>query len=251
LKDPAVALLSRLVTPSGTRNIVSKEELVSRVHEEEHIEQNIIERALGKLEVKTKLVIREQRHGNALYEIVSEFLIPWIIQQRTERAARIKHREWEEIAQHKGYARGQSTKDVPELTRQHLAIMTAGVHPWNEWRQQNPEIRPNLSRVRLNELDLTGANLEETVLTDSELRGVKLTGANLAMADLSGARLDVADLREVNLEGANLFNAALGGANLTNASLRNANLAGASLVGALLKGADLRNIMYPKNWTTH
>jgi WD40 repeat protein len=87
LRDPAVALLSRMVTSSGTRNVVSAEGLVADVRDEEGIPEDLAKRALVELEQKTKLVRRERRRDVDLYEIASEFLLPWIQRQREERLA--------------------------------------------------------------------------------------------------------------------------------------------------------------------
>ena len=41
---------------------------------------------------------------------------------------------------------------------EHLQIIRQGVEVWNEWRQKNPELRPNLN----------GAILSENVTTDNK-----------------------------------------------------------------------------------
>lgn len=86
LRDPARALLSRMVTTSGTRNVISGENLISLTHNEERLPEELLKEALDALESETKLVRREHRHNTYFYEIVSEFLIPWISRQREERA---------------------------------------------------------------------------------------------------------------------------------------------------------------------
>ena len=85
LKYPAVALLSGMVTSAGTRNVISAESLIGHVREEEHeIPEDVLERALDRLESESKLVRRERRRDLYLYEITSEFLVPWINQRRQE-----------------------------------------------------------------------------------------------------------------------------------------------------------------------
>ena len=74
----AVALLSRMVTSSGTRNIISKENLLNLVEVQEGINKNLLEATLDKLEKKTPLIKRERRNQVDYYEIASEFLIGWI-----------------------------------------------------------------------------------------------------------------------------------------------------------------------------
>jgi uncharacterized protein YjbI with pentapeptide repeats len=53
---------------------------------------------------------------------------------------------------------------------EHLAILRQGVEVWNQWREENPEIQPDLSNS-----DLCGENLD----------WVNFSGVNLFGADLS------------------------------------------------------------------
>jgi uncharacterized protein YjbI with pentapeptide repeats len=64
---------------------------------------------------------------------------------------------------------------------EHLKIIRQGVDAWNEWRQKNHELIPDLSEADLSEVKLNGANL---------------SGANLCKANLSGADLTKADLSD-------------------------------------------------------
>jgi uncharacterized protein YjbI with pentapeptide repeats len=162
---------------------------------------------------------------------------------------------------------------------EHVALLRQGVAAWNAWRDENPNIHPNLSEAYLSEANLGGANLGgadlyRVNLIEAKLSLANLIGGNLSGANLTGASLTRASLREANLGGANLARASLreanlgganlGGANLceaglseatltranlreaglseanlTRASLREANLGGANLGGANLRGADL------------
>jgi len=142
---------------------------------------------------------------------------------------------------------------------EHLALLRQGVDAWNEWKANNPGIRPdlsfatgkritirgaklsgvdlsrtNLSRVDLSKADLIGANLSEAYLREAYLSEVELIGADLRSADLRSA-----DLISANLIGANLTNVYLSGADLTKANLSGADLMGAKLIGAKLSGANL------------
>ena len=98
LRYPAVALLSQMVTASGARDVVSADDLIERVREDEpEISEERLERALDTLEKETKLVRREQRHDLDLYEITSEFLVPWIGRQREKR---LRAREQRRLVEH-------------------------------------------------------------------------------------------------------------------------------------------------------
>lgn len=87
LRDPAVALLSRMVTSGGTRNVISEDDLLPRVSKEEKLPLKSLTEALRILEKDTRLVRREQRNKVYFYEIVSEFLVPWIFRQKELREA--------------------------------------------------------------------------------------------------------------------------------------------------------------------
>ncbi len=112
---------------------------------------------------------------------------------------------------------------------EHLAKLKEGVEAWNQWRKQNPEVRP----------DLRKANLGGGFLEHVDLRRADLREANLREARLSGAELQGADFREAILIGADLTTAHLDRASLSPAYLSKARLVGAKLTEADLRGADL------------
>ena len=82
---------------------------------------------------------------------------------------------------------------------EHLAKLKKGVKRWNQWREQNPRIEPDLSGANLQKAYLYGANLSGTDLSKADLRGRYLTEGDLSGAHLSGANLRGAHLREANL----------------------------------------------------
>lgn len=137
---------------------------------------------------------------------------------------------------------------------EHLAILKQGVKVWNEWRDKNPDISPDLSETDLSRMDFTGADLAwcnlcevdlyRTVLVEAnfwnaDVRNATLRLANLAEADLSGAKITGSDLREAVLFKSNLAEAKLNGANLTGADLTEADLTNAVLNQANLRRANL------------
>jgi hypothetical protein len=77
-QDTAVALLARMITRSGARNISSTQNLVDLVHEETDLPAEQVEAVLRMLDNETKLVRREFRQDVEYYTIVSEFLVDWI-----------------------------------------------------------------------------------------------------------------------------------------------------------------------------
>ena len=152
-------------------------------------------------------------------------------------------------------------------------ILKQGVSAWNEWRNQNPDVRPDLSNA-----DLRGLNVghydedyyherddlryemeadlrlkmeeemergkrkpvsiwevkEEEIIIEDLRNGFDLRNANLSGAMLNGAYLASADFTSAILE-----DAVLDDADLRSTSFRDANLYSASLERANLRSADL------------
>jgi hypothetical protein len=77
---------------------------------------------------------------------------------------------------------------------EHLALLRQGTAVWNQWRERNVDILPDLERADLSCADFEGANLG---------------GANLEAANLSRASLVQADLIAAILTDANLIHATL------------------------------------------
>lgn len=138
---------------------------------------------------------------------------------------------------------------------QQVDRLKKGVYAWNEWRHENPEIRPDLSGAELRQVDLGGINLMGADLSACDLGGANLMGADLSVCDLGGANLSgaylseanffEADLSEAFLSEAYLFEANLSRVNLNGADLQwvylgQADLSGAYLIGVNLREADLR-----------
>jgi Pentapeptide repeats (8 copies) len=125
---------------------------------------------------------------------------------------------------------------------EHVALLKKDVAAWNAWRDENPNIRPDLAEADLVEADLSEADLSGANLTTARLSGAHLVEADLVQADLSGANLtradlSYADLAEADLVGPDLSGAELVEADLSAADLRWANLTGADLTKANLEGA--------------
>lgn len=140
---------------------------------------------------------------------------------------------------------------------EHLAIFEQGVEAWTKWREQTPEIRPDLGEVDFSGSDFSGtgiafdnvdlfrARLVGTNLSDTNFFGASLYRANLSHANLSDTCLNTADLRRAYLNKANLRGARLNMADLLGADLSGTTLCGARFFAAnlretILRGADLR-----------
>lgn len=114
--------------------------------------------------------------------------------------------------------------------QEHLNILKQGVEFWNAWRQENPEIQPDLSRA-----DLQGADLKYV-----DFRDTNLQEARCDEADFDKARMDRARLYLANLRRANLYRTICIGADMREAILRGADLVRADLSDADLRKADLK-----------
>jgi hypothetical protein len=114
--------------------------------------------------------------------------------------------------------------------KKQVILLMQGLEVWNKWRNENREVRIDLTSVQLSQGNLSNFNLNNANLNGANLSGSNLNRANLHSANLSGA----------NLSGANLSGANLHSANLISIDFKRADLSGAYLIGANLKRGDLR-----------
>lgn len=136
---------------------------------------------------------------------------------------------------------------------EHFELLEQGVMIWNQWRIDNPDVRPDLkyaklsgkqlAKANLDGVDLSGADLVNANLRSAGFKGACLQGANFGYANLSNTNLIGADLSYAHLTDANLSYAFPSKANLGEADLRYAHLIGAdfyhsTLIKANLVGAD-------------
>jgi hypothetical protein len=135
---------------------------------------------------------------------------------------------------------------------EHLARLMEGVELWNQWRNQNAGVEPDLRDADLRRLDLSGvdlsraglvfANLHGATLSDADLREARLMHANLSEATLIRAKLEMAKFGMANLTKTDLSSAELPGADLSRAILVETNLEGADLTGCRVYGVSVWNV---------
>lgn len=104
----------------------------------------------------------------------------------------------------------------------------------------------NCEWIRLDDVDLSGADL-----SDMDLNRWHLVGANLNETNLTRAQLSLADLRGTKLVGTDLRGANLSGSDLSHADLRGANLSDVDLSCADLRwaiGLESCHIEDAKEW---
>ena len=124
-------------------------------------------------------------------------------------------------------------------------LIKQGVEKWNQWREDNADIKPDLSECDLRQANLQKVNLSYANLNKSKLQFSNLAGANLKETTLKKAKLQEANLQSANLQKANLSGADMFEVNLQYADLENVNLEGAQFSEDVLfnqtnlKGANL------------
>jgi hypothetical protein len=99
------------------------------------------------------------------------------------------------------------------VIQEHFNALAKGQEFWNDWREKNPTVIPDLSSADLSVAKLTGATL---IRAD-------LTGATLIRANLSGATLNRTILVDTNLERAILTDCSVYGCAAWNLRLKGAN----------------------------
>ncbi|QJB55762.1 pentapeptide repeat-containing protein [Pseudodesulfovibrio sp. zrk46] len=125
---------------------------------------------------------------------------------------------------------------------EHKMMLEQGVEAWNEWRNDEPDIIPDLSHADLSGRDLRGANLWRTDFRGASLYMTNFQGANLNEAKFCGAYLESSDF-----SGTKLIRAKFNMANLLEADLRGARLSNADLSDTNVMGVKYDNRMKCRN----
>jgi len=127
------------------------------------------------------------------------------------------------------------------ITIDFVALAQQGAEAWNQWRAENPDYRPSLSRAYLYGQSLSGFDLSYVDFSRACLIGADLSGADLSGACLQsvyasdscfcGATLFQTDLRQGSFSEADFSEA-----DLTGAKADGSNFGGACFTGACLMG---------------
>ena len=197
LRHAAVALLTRMVTSSNTRNVVSAEELIADLGEEEKIGPTVAQEALDALEKTARVVRRARRNEVVIYEIVSEFLIPWIARQKwlaktqretAEREKRLTRAFWGVVI----------TLGIALLAFGVIVYRTSSTRLAKDLKSAEETLKSTVKQQKSDAKESEGREKqlgEALVKARNELRVVSVDGQALAQA-----RLDVANaLKERNL----------------------------------------------------
>jgi len=147
--------------------------------------------------------------------------------------------------------------------KEHLAIIGRGIDVWNGWRDENPDIAPDLSGADLSTvLDCPSHKVAFTLNQfgiEVVIEGASLSGGDFSGADLHGANFHNTNLKKADFRGANLEQAKLTasapvganfeGANLSRADFSHSNLAWANLSEANLKETNLKGVILDEETT--
>lgn len=129
-----------------------------------------------------------------------------------------------------------------------VALLKKSVEEWNQWREENPSIIPDLKRAKLINTNLENANLEKADLYGAILCRAYLKRTNLKNANLESVNLTEANLIFSNLERTNLNYSSLNAANIKLSSLNYADLYFADLKFATLAETTLANTTFNESW---
>jgi len=132
------------------------------------------------------------------------------------------------------------------MNPEHLKILRQGVKHWNFWRDQHPEVRPDLEGANVQKLTLRDVNLSNGNLRrlqaggDYKSNGANFLGANFTGADLEGAQLRSSILRHAKFDSAILTEAKLTNADLYHVSFVNCMMHKVDLWGSAVTQSDFR-----------
>lgn len=127
--------------------------------------------------------------------------------------------------------------------QEHLDILKQGVEVWNQWRDDNSSIQPDLSQAMLNRLDLSRYNLSGVQLWGAFLGQTKLIGANLSSVIATNAAFEEADMSTADMSGSNFSRSNFSRANLYHVNLRYTYLYGTTFKQVNLNEAKLDETM--------
>ncbi len=88
-------------------------------------------------------------------------------------------------------------------------LVSGAIHEFNKWREQEPDVAINLTRVNLRGVNLEQANLAGVDFSEADLTGAKLWRAYFYRANLRGANLTGVSIDETDFRGASYIYATM------------------------------------------
>lgn len=128
-----------------------------------------------------------------------------------------------------------------------LEILRQGVIAWNNWREANPTLSPDLSNTDFRGVNFCNINLHNCCLVYTNFSHAQLKSADFSNSNLEGSSFSYADLTGVNISGCNLKNsnfnsAALIAVNASNTDFYNCNFHNASLTCSKFDSSILEKV---------
>ena len=135
--------------------------------------------------------------------------------------------------------------------QEQLNLLRQSVEVWNQWREENPDIMPDLFGANLNNSNIAKVNFSRTYLVEASLKVANLSGANLSIATLVGTNLSGATLVDCSIYGISAWGIQLDGTRQENLLITNYgepaitvdNLEVAQFIYLLLNHKKLREIL--------
>jgi len=129
----------------------------------------------------------------------------------------------------------------------HLKKIDQGVNAWNEWRKDEPSIKPDLSnadlsRKELDGIDLSGANLTNTKFRNSTIRKSDFSNSIIKKANFYGSIASEADFTFTKAEYSRFMSADLKKTNFSHSDLKYSKFEGAILTDAKFKKTELKGV---------
>ena len=113
--------------------------------------------------------------------------------------------------------------------KKHLEILKQGFSAWNQWRQNNSEVKPDLSNLDFRELykpndppvfeeyNFTEANLNNAIIRDLAFDNCDFSNANCEHSNLYNSRFVKCKLINICMKGVTIEGSQFLECNLTNA----------------------------------
>jgi uncharacterized protein YjbI with pentapeptide repeats/transcriptional regulator with XRE-family HTH domain len=120
-----------------------------------------------------------------------------------------------------------------KYNKRHLSMLEKGVRTWNNWREKNPDVIPQLSGIYLvaGKLDnLDGYNLQGANLAGLRGNFIQMKQANLAEANLEKAQLEGGSFCGSNFSRANLIKIEIKNTRFDRAIFKETNLSEAKIL---------------------
>ena len=139
----------------------------------------------------------------------------------------------------------------------HLAILEQGVEVWNRWRDENPDVEPDLSEqvferkqwqainlfsANLRSVELVGIDLNEADMTDCTLADSSITSVSVRRGHLVAANLAATRSLHVDFSGTDFRNADLTAAILRRCDFGDASFTRVTLYGSAFLETDLSSV---------